>query len=118
MISEDKLYRQLAETQARGPAGVVSPVDVRTYEGLVRQASWQESRPKGDDGKQVVEVSGDVWSDAIQTALDEHAEVHVPLFAPPHLHRSPHCAAFRQSVEGRCQDGDSASTVRRRLPGA
>lgn len=45
---------------------------------MVRKDTWTESRPDGKGGESVISVTAEIWTAAIQAALDEHPAVLVP----------------------------------------
>jgi len=84
-MKEDDLYRELLATETRVPATPAGTLkDVTAYLDLVREETWQQ---KWDPGTRTVgevhDVTGDIWSDAIERCLSENGSVFIPKLDKP-----------------------------------
>jgi hypothetical protein len=85
MMQEEALYRELLATEGQAPhANARALRPVTDYARLVRHESWQqvwdaEARTTGP----VHQVSGYIWSDAIESCLREHSAAFIPQSAIP-----------------------------------
>jgi len=68
------------------PRGAVSGED---YRHLVTQGEWQERWPDGAGGMKTVTVRAELWSAALQAALDAHSKVVVPARQQPYYLDAP-----------------------------
>jgi len=64
-------------------------VSVERYAMLVRTASWQELWPTDEGGERAVPVTAELWTAAIQAALDEHPVVRLPYRPQPYYIDAP-----------------------------
>ncbi|MDD5707352.1 MAG: hypothetical protein PHR35_15625 [Kiritimatiellae bacterium] len=89
-MDEDALYQELLKTETRVPhvaSGALRPVT--EYARLARTRSWRQrwdatARVMGPDH----EVTGTVWSDAIERSLAEQGAAYIPVMdAPVYLDR-------------------------------
>jgi len=84
-MNESDLYLELAAigSRLRFPANAENP-SVTQYTALVREETWQQAwNPEIREIGQVHDVTGNVWSDAIERCLQENGAVFIPRFASP-----------------------------------
>lgn len=84
-MNEDHLYRELlaTESRVRFPAAR-EPRPVTNYANLVRNEVWPQAwDPKNRRPGQVREVTGNIWSDAIERCLKENGSAFIPRTAAP-----------------------------------
>lgn len=85
-MKENDLYRELLATENRAPrpAGPGRPRPVTDYAALVRKATWRQTwDPAARAAGQVRDVSGSIWSDAIERCLAENGAAFIPKMAEP-----------------------------------
>jgi hypothetical protein len=75
-------------------AGLVSVLhanagDLSAHSSLVRVGSWTETWPTPDGASAEREVTGEIWTEAIQAALDRDHRVHIPARAKPYYLDAP-----------------------------
>jgi hypothetical protein len=89
-MTEAELHAELLEVESRTPRLSARPAHALTeYAALARDATW---RQKWDAGRRAIaeehEVTGRVWSDAIERCLADHGAVFIPrLDGPIYLDR-------------------------------
>ncbi len=71
------------------PQGRSSAVSVEAFGRLVTTASWQERWPDEKGSMQTRAVTAEVWTAAIQAALDKHRAVFLPQRAKPYYIDGP-----------------------------
>jgi hypothetical protein len=64
-------------------------VPVEQYRRLVRTGTWTEVRPDAAGRDQTVSVTAEIWTAAIQAALDEHRAVRIARRAEPYYLDGP-----------------------------
>ena len=64
-------------------------VSVADYRNLVTRGEWQERWPDGAGGMKLIAVRGELWSTALQAALDANAKVYVPGRQQPYYLDAP-----------------------------
>jgi len=84
---EDRLQAWAPALLARGSAS--GAVSVEEYKGLVATGTWDERWPQADGGVQTVKVQGELWTRAIQAALDAHSVVRIPARPEPYYIDAP-----------------------------
>ena len=75
-----------AEAEIRKAKGAVR---VDRYRRRVRSGSWTEVRPDAEGRARTTPVTAEVWTDAIQAALDEHPAVLIPARPEPYYLDGP-----------------------------
>jgi hypothetical protein len=71
------------------PAPTEDAVSAEDYRHLVTQGEWGERWPDGAGGLKTVAVRGELWSAALQAALDAHPKVLVPARQDPYYLDAP-----------------------------
>lgn len=71
------------------PVGAEGAVSAESYRHLVTQEEWEERWPDGAGGMKSVTVRGELWSAALQAALDAHPKVLVPARVEPYYLDGP-----------------------------
>jgi len=78
-----------AETVALVSKSYDGAVDVRQFQNLVIQDCWTEQWPEGEGKEKSVEVKAEIWTGAIQAALDRHKAVYIPYRDKPYYIDGP-----------------------------
>jgi len=85
VLSEEELYCQLLKTEDRltfSDAGNCHPVT--DYIGLVRELTWQQKwDAAAGTMREPHDVTGRVWSDAVERCLAENGSAYIPRMAEP-----------------------------------
>ncbi len=100
-------------------AGAVS---IEGYKDLVTTATWEERWPKADGAMQTLSVQGELWTRAIQAALDKHPTVRIPARSAPYYLDAPlilasgHTLLADPKAEIRLRPGVSTCMLRNAHP--
>lgn len=70
-------------------ARLAKPVEAGDYASRMRVDTWTEVSPRAAGGEVAATVTGEIWTQAIQAALDEHQAVHLPARAAPYYLDAP-----------------------------
>ncbi|NSW56558.1 MAG: hypothetical protein HPY44_11120 [Armatimonadetes bacterium] len=104
------------------PATTDGAVPASDYAHLVIRGEWNERWPDGAGGMKTVAVRGELWSAAIQAALDAHAKVLIPARPEPYYLDAPLVLKFGQTLiadpeaELRLKPGTNTCLVRNANP--
>ncbi|MBI5820801.1 MAG: hypothetical protein HZA88_17675 [Verrucomicrobia bacterium] len=65
------------------------PADIKEFSSLVTVGTWSEIQPGAHGGEQTNTVTGEIWTAAIQAALDKHRGVFLPARDKPYYLDGP-----------------------------
>jgi hypothetical protein len=92
--------------------------NIQQYQNLVTQQSWSEIRPDPQGTEQSIAVTAEIWTAAIQSALDQNKIVYIPhrekpyyIDAPLIIHSGNHLVAD-ENAEIRLKPGSNCCMVR------
>ena len=84
-ISKEILQRLKASFTFEFP----EPVPVANFQSLVTTDTWTEKWPDGRGGEKTIEVTAEIWTAAIQAAIDKHHSVYLPERDKPYYVDAP-----------------------------
>lgn len=91
------LLTALAAAASPGAAQAV-PTPLNVFRPLVRTATWVEKWPGRDGQLEARQVTGELWTEAIQAALDRHGSVRIPARDRPYYLDAPIVLRSGQSL--------------------
>ena len=113
---------QAAGVSLGSPATTEGAVSAADYRHLVTQGEWGERWPDGAGGMKTVAVQAELWSAALQAALDAHPQVFVPARPEPYYLDAPLVLSSGQTLlvaaeaEMRLKPGTNTCMVRNANP--
>lgn len=75
--------------EAVSMARFAKPVEAGDYASRVTASTWTEIALRPDGTEVAAAVTGEIWTQAIQAAMDEHQAVHLPARAAPYYLDAP-----------------------------
>lgn len=120
------IYERLGRAKVLTGAGVeearkqwqAGGSNVEKYRQRVREESWTEVWPDEQGVERTVEVKGEIWTEAIQAALDENPVVYIPAREKPYYLDGPlilhtgNTLAAEAKAEMRLRPGSNCCMVR------
>ena len=111
-----------ADVKPDAPVTQDGAVSVEDYRALVRPGEWQERWPDGAGGTKTATVQGELWTAALQAALDANQKVYVPARPQPYYLGAPLVLKSGQTLlvaptaEMRLKPGTNTCMVRNAHP--
>ncbi len=125
---EGELVRELeGRLQSWAPAlsakvAATEAVSIEAYRDRVTTGTWEERWPRADGSMQTLPVRAQLWTQAMQAAVDQHAVVRIPARPEPYYLDAPlvlasgHALLADAKAEIRLRPGASTCLVRNAHP--